>query len=176
MSDSEEDEYGSDNEMIDYEKFAGEEADKIDVYDKEDFKHGLIDAFDATALTDEDVIPPEDGIETYKDEVLSDESLLKKDTSHEEIRIPDDERRTSDYMDIMDCANKLAIRASDIAKTGKSLAMKTDGFTDPLQFARQEMIEGCFPGYVKRYVGHGMCYYELWDINELTKPASLLQG
>lgn len=79
-------------------------------------------------------------------------------------RIPNEERKTSQYMTKYERARVLGVRATQISANAPVL-VDLEGETDPLAIALKELNQKKMPLVVRRYMPDG--YYEDWTCEEL---------
>lgn len=79
-------------------------------------------------------------------------------------RIPNEERKTSQYMTKYERARVLGVRATQISQNAPVL-VDLEGETDPLAIALKELNQKKMPLVVRRYMPDG--YYEDWTCEEL---------
>lgn len=79
-------------------------------------------------------------------------------------RIPNEERKTSQYMTKYERARVLGVRATQISANAPVL-VDLEGETDPLAIALKELNQKKMPLVVRRYMPDG--WYEDWTCEEL---------
>ena len=92
--------------------------------------------------------------------------------------MPPEEHVTSDVLQLTEAAGLLAVRAKQIADTGKVFLAETAGLHDPVELARAELLARRCPLAVERAVGvldNGDLLVERKDPNAMTHSPHLAQ-
>lgn len=146
-----------------------------------------VDDYDYEVDLDEIMDNEEEEIdEESNNEITEDVEVMKKQFEIEQLEknnitndniiyiVPPNERITSEKMSEYEIAEIINYRAVIISKGG---VVYTDvqGFTDPIEMAKKEMIDRKCPLYLKRMIGHDehKIYCEKWSINEMIYDVKL---
>ncbi|KAA8492379.1 DNA-directed RNA polymerases I, II, and III subunit RPABC2 [Porphyridium purpureum] len=111
----------------------------------------------------------------YDDPGAGDEEIEEAEAGEDEVtvggvaadkhkRVEPALRRTTPYMTKYERARILGLRAQQISM-GAPVTVKIAGETDPLQIARQELLEKKIPITIRRYLPDGS--YEDFQVHEL---------
>jgi len=159
--------------------------DKKDIvrFEKQDDSEGDIDIYpDDTDDEDSDSAEEveEDDVELKDhqtvDPYIQEEKIKQKFPFMKFIeyqyRVPDEERRTSNYLSLFEATQILSMRISMIQQ--KSISMvSNDNLSYAQQIARKELFERKIPLKIKRIVGiddKKRILYELWDPKTMALP------
>ncbi len=116
--------------------------------------------------------PPEEGVDRAgPGEAARRDRLLEEANAAREMRIvPEEERVTSDRLQLTELAQLLAMRARMIEK-GQPCYTET-GETHPVRRALEELKAGRCPLKLLRHVGEegDANLYEAWDVNAMAIP------
>jgi len=89
-----------------------------------------------------------------------------------QFRVPDEERKTSNYLSLFEATQLLSIRISMIQKQSPSM-VSNDDLSYAHEIARKELFERKIPLKIKRLVGiddKKRILYEEWDPKKMTLP------
>lgn len=101
-----------------------------------------------------------------EDNINMNETENEGDLKHE-IIVKSENRITSNMLSIYEFIELISIRASQIAN-GSYVFTDVNGYSDPIEMAKKELIDNKCPLYVKRAIG--MNRHELWSPNVMSKP------
>jgi len=101
-----------------------------------------------------------------EDNINMNETENDIDMKHE-IIVKSENRITSSMLSIYEFTELISIRSSQISN-GSYVFTDVNGYSDPIEMAKKELIDNKCPLYVKR--GIGMNRYELWSPNVMSKP------
>lgn len=133
--------------------YGDEDLGQPEIYDDLDEDFFEIEEEDPTEETDE--------IYDVKDTIDN----IKEKTSK---LIPRSERKTSRIMTIYEKTRLLGIRTQQIDMGCDPLIDASEGFTDSLQIAEQELKQKKIPLIIRRYLPNGD--YEDWEVDEMIIP------
>ena len=87
--------------------------------------------------------------------------------------IPDEERMSSNYLTLEEETEARGIRVTQI-EGGAPVFTDVEGFTDPIEMARKELLDKKSPLILIREMRRDKTgrYVELWKVNEMTLPRS----
>jgi DNA-directed RNA polymerase I, II, and III subunit RPABC2 len=133
--------------------YGDEDLGQVEIYDDLDEDFFEIEEEDPTEETDE--------IYDVKDTIDN----IKEKTSK---LIPRSERKTSRIMTIYEKTRLLGIRTQQIDMGCDPLINASEGFTDSLQIAEQELKQKKLPLIIRRYLPNGD--FEDWEVDEMIIP------
>lgn len=176
-SDGELDEiFGNDDELDDND--IEETVDDND--DNEDNASNTSEKSNVESLVEDDIdidsdIGDNDAVEDG-DDLLDDDIKVSKNTKFVYVYVPDDERRTSNYIGKFDLTNILSTRAELISKNNDPYVDCSD-LDDPYKMALREFEQRKCPLYLEKQVGEHYdpstdtltIYIERWDINQINR-------
>lgn len=127
-------------------------------------------------LEEDEFIERERDIDDHPHEIVSSKNITV-------IVVPDIERKTQDFMSLMEFTAVLGIRAQQI-DNGDTYFTQIENLTDAISIAKKELLEGSCPLIIERvisdkkpswYSGTGIVFsvVEHWRVSELTLPQTV---
>lgn len=101
--------------------------------------------------------------------------LAQSSASCSVVLVPDEERQTSQMLQRPEAARVIAVRAAQIARTGRTFT-ECPGIVDPVERARKELFDHRCPLAIRRVIARtaaGAPVVEQWRVNEMALPPDL---
>ena len=133
--------------------YGDDDLGQVEIYEDLDEDFFEIEEEDPTEETDE-IYDVKDTIDNIKEKTSK---LISKN-----------ERKTSRIMTIYEKTRLLGIRTQQIDMGCVPLVDASEGFTDSLQIAEQELKQKKIPLIIRRYLPNGD--YEDWEVDEMIIP------